>query len=113
MAAELCAGAASVAVAEGCSPIAGGQAVYFGADQPRITAEARIPWSALGVSESAAGAKLRVEIAVTAWDRDRWMSLSGRAPGAALADPALWRTMRLGNSPQTIEGWPILARAPD
>ncbi len=113
MQAELCAGAASRAIARGCSPVAGAQAVYFGADQPRITAEARIPWSALGVSEPAAGAKLRVEIAVTSWDRDRWMSLSGRAPGAALGDPAGWRPMRLGNSAQTVEGWPILARAPD
>jgi len=113
MAAELCAGAAARAIARGCSPVAGGQAVYFGADQPRITAEMRIPWAVLGVSEPAAGAKLRVEIAVTAWDRDRWMSLSGRAPAAALHDPTRWRPMRLGNSPQTIEGWPILARAPD
>ena len=81
MAAELCAGAAPRAIARGCTPVAGGNAVYFGADQPRITAEARIPWSALGISEPAAGTKLRVEIAVTAWDRDRWMSLSGRRSG--------------------------------
>ncbi len=73
----------------------------------------RIPWAVLGVSEPAAGAKLRVEIAVTAWDRDRWMSLSGRLPAAAMGDPALWRPMRLGNSQQTLEARPILARAPD
>ncbi len=113
MAAELCAGAASRAIAQGCTPVAGGDAVYFGADQPRITAEMRIPWAALGIGEPAAGSALRVEIAVTAWDRDRWMSLSGRAPATAMGDPALWRPMRLGNSRQTIESGPILARAPD
>ena len=87
MAAELCAGAAAAAIGEGCTPVAGAQAVYFGADQPRITAEALIPWSALGIAPPAAGTPLRVEIAVTSWDRDRWMSLSGRPPAAAMRDP--------------------------
>jgi hypothetical protein len=71
--------------------------VYFGADQPRITAEMLIPWAALGVSPPAPGASLHAEIAITAWHRDRWMSLSGRAPEAALADPGGWRPLRLGD----------------
>ncbi len=56
-----------------------------------------------------AGTPLRVEIAVTSWDRDRWMSLSGRDPAAAMRDPAGWRAMRLGDGPQTIESSPTLA----
>jgi hypothetical protein len=69
--------------------------VYFGADQPRITAEMLIPWAALGIAPPAPGARLHAAVAMTAWDRDRWMSLSGRPPEDALADPAGWRTMRL------------------
>ena len=106
MAAKLCAGAAPRAIGQGCTPVIGGKAVYFGADQPRITAEARIPWSALGMAPPVAGTPLRVEIAVTAWDRDRWMSLSGRSPAAAMRDPAGWHTMRLGNGPRMIESLP-------
>ena len=34
------------------------------------------------------GTRLRAEIAVTSWHRERWMSLSGRAPDRAMADPA-------------------------
>ena len=33
-----------------CVPVGGGDVRYFGSDQPRITFEAKIPWSALGVS---------------------------------------------------------------
>ena len=55
MAAELCAGAAPRAIARGCTPVAGGNAVYFGADQPRITAEVRIPWAALGIGAAGRG----------------------------------------------------------
>jgi hypothetical protein len=106
MAAELCAGAAQRAIGQGCTSVAGAQAVYFGADQPRITAEALIPWSAIGVAPPGAGTPLRVEVAATSWDRDRWMSLSGRPPATAMEDPALWRTMRLGDGPQMIESAP-------
>jgi hypothetical protein len=106
MAAELCEGAASRAIGQGCTPIPGAQAVYFGADQPRITAEALIPWSALGVASPSEGTPLRVEIAVTSWDRDRWMSLSGRDPAAAMRDPTGWHRMRLGSDRETIEGSP-------
>jgi hypothetical protein len=77
--------------------VRGAEAVYFGADQPRITAEMLIPWSALGIAPPAPGASLRAEVALTSWHRERWMSLSGRAPEAALADPAGWRKMHLGD----------------
>ena len=99
---------AQQAIEHGCTPIAGSEAVYFGADQPRITAEALIPWAALGAPPPSAGTSLRVEAAVTSWDRDRWMSLSGRPPGAAMGDPAEWRRMRLGDGPRMIESAPIL-----
>jgi hypothetical protein len=109
MTAELCAGAAQQAIAAGCTPVTGAEAVYFGADQPRITAETLIPWSALGVASPAAGTPLRVEVAITSWHRDRWMSLSGLPPAAAMRDPSAWRNMRLGNGLQMIESWPIPA----
>jgi hypothetical protein len=34
------------------------------------------------------------------------MSLSGRPPSAAMNDPKVWRSMRLGNGPQMIETLP-------
>ena len=97
MQARLCAGAADASIRSGCSPVPGAEAVYFGADQPRITAEMVIPWSALGIAPPAPGMRLRAEVAMTSWDRERWMSLSGRAPAAALADPSGWRAMQLGD----------------
>ena len=107
MTAELCAGAAPRAIGQGCTAVPGAQAVYFGADQPRITAEALIPWSALRMTPPFAGTALRVEVAVTSWDRDRWMSLSGREPAAAMRDPAGWRVMRLGDGARTMESLPM------
>ena len=106
MAALLCAGAAAQALQAGCTPVPGAEAVYFGADQPRITAEMLIPWSALGVAPPAPGAALSAEVALTSWHGERWMSLSGRAPDAALADPAGWRVMQLG------DGLAVTAPAP-
>jgi hypothetical protein len=106
MAALLCAGAAAEAIKSGCTPVPGAEAVYFGADQPRITAEMLIPWAALGVNPPAPGATLKAEVALTSWHRERWMSLSGRPPEAALADPALWHKMRLG------DGLTVTAPAP-
>jgi hypothetical protein len=108
MAAELCDGPAERASLAGCAAVPGAKAVYFGADQPRITAEMMIPWSALGVKPPAPGAQLRAEIAVTSWHRERWMSLSGRPPAAAMNHPETWRRMRLGNGPQMIETLPPL-----
>jgi hypothetical protein len=112
MRAELCKGSAARAIRLGCTPVAGAEAVYFGADQPRITAEMRIPWSALDVPVPAPGSRLRAEVAITSWDRDRWMSLSGLAPAAGMNDRVRWRTMRLGDGAQVIDGPPLPARAP-
>jgi hypothetical protein len=113
MAALLCRGPAAAAIAYGCTPVPDARAVYFGADQPRITAEALIPWAAFGVAPPAAGARMRIETAVTSWDNDRWMSLSGRPPTAAMHDAGGWRKMRLGDGPQLIESSPgaIIPRA--
>jgi hypothetical protein len=113
MRAELCDGPAGRAVGFGCAPVDGAEAVYFGADQPRITAEAMIPWSALGVRVPSPGARFSAEIAITSWDGDRWMSLSGLAPEAAMKEPARWRAMRLGDGARLIETAPTSSgRAP-
>ena len=106
MRAQLCAGAAQLAISSGCTEVGGAEAVYFGADQPRITAEMVIPWSAFGIAAPAPGTQLRAEIAITSWDRGRWMSLSGRAPDAAMDHPEAWRAMRLDNGRQMIESLP-------
>ncbi len=108
MRAELCAGAARIAITDGCTEVGGAEAAYFGADQPRITAEMVIPWSALGVTPPAPGMQLRAEVAITSWDRERWISLSGRAPDAAMDHPEVWPAMRLGNGRQMIESLPPL-----
>jgi len=88
----LCAGAAS---ATACEPVAGGQALYFGADQPRVVAAMLVPWSALGLTGPPPTRRLKIEISARSWYRARWMSLSGRAPEAGSADPADWRWARL------------------
>jgi len=108
MRAQLCAGSAQIAITEGCAEVNGAEAVYFGADQPRITAEMMIPWSALGNAAPAPGSQLRAEIAITSWDRERWMSLSGSSPDGAMSHPEAWRAMRLGNGSQMIESLPPL-----
>jgi hypothetical protein len=106
MAAQLCAGAAQQTIDLGCAQVSGAKAVYFGADQPRITAEMIIPWSALGIAAPSAGTQLRVDVAVTSWHRERWMSLSGLPPAAAMNHLESWRRMRLGNGSQMIERSP-------
>jgi len=108
MTARLCAGEAQIAITEGCTKVSGAEAVYFGADQPRITAEMVIPWSALGIAAPTPGTELRAEVAITSWHRERWMSLSGRAPDAAMNDPEVWHAVRLGNGRQMIESTPPL-----
>jgi hypothetical protein len=40
---------------------------------------------------------LRAEVAMTSWHGERWMSLSGEPPERAMADPARWLPMRLGD----------------
>ena len=99
-------GGGADAISDGCTEVSGAEAAYFGADQPRITAEMVIPWSALGIAAPAPGTRFRAEVAVTSWDRERWMSLSGRTPDAAMNDPEAWRAMRLGNSRHLIETSP-------
>jgi hypothetical protein len=76
-----------------CIRPVGARASYFGADQPRITAETMLPWQVLGVA--APPASVRVELAVTAWHRSRWMSLTGAPPEEALRDARLWPAFRL------------------
>ena len=109
MRAQLCAGTAQSTISSGCAEVGGAEAAYFGADQPRITAEMVIPWSALGITAAPVpGTLLRAEVVITSWDRDRWMSLSGRAPGAAMDHPEDWPVIRLGNGRQMIESVPPL-----
>ncbi|HEX9835724.1 MAG TPA: hypothetical protein VGB90_02660 [Alphaproteobacteria bacterium] len=78
-----------------CRAPEGGKAVYFGSDQPRIVAEARLPWAALGLAGPPPSGRLAVEVTGTAWHRARWMSLSGLPPAEALASPARWRVVAL------------------
>jgi hypothetical protein len=96
MAALLCAGEA--ATPSRCLAVPGADTVYFGADQPRITAEGFLPWSALGVDRPPSGDRVKVEIAATAWHRSRWMSLSGLPPEEGMAHPERWTTARLGGT---------------
>jgi hypothetical protein len=58
-----------------CERVTFAAAHYFGADQPRITAELFLPWSALGFAE--APARLPLEVTASAWHRARAMRLSG------------------------------------
>jgi hypothetical protein len=97
MAAELCAGTAEEVIARGCIPPQGSDAAYFGADQPRVTAEMTIPWSLLGIAPPVPGARIHAEVAMTSWHNDRWMSLSGKPPASDLADPAGWHLFKLGD----------------
>ncbi len=79
----------------GCEPVPGGLVNYFGADQPRITFEAFLPWSALGSDGPPASRELRMELAVTAFHRGRWMSASGLPPRQAMGTPERWREAKL------------------
>jgi len=100
MAALLCAGPAAV-VGEPpptCHAIPGAKAVYFGADQPRITSEMHLPWSSLGLDGPPINGQLRLEVSSTAWHRSRWMSLSGLPPEQGRARPKRWMTVRLGRT---------------
>ncbi len=96
MAPKLCLGAPADHEATSCPPVPGAEALYFGADQPRIAAEALLPWSALGLQGPPASGKLKVELSSTAWHRSRWMSLSGLAPDAGARHPERWTEMTLG-----------------
>lgn len=78
-----------------CLSVAGGVAHYFGADQPRIVADALIPWSALGLTGPPDAHRIRLDVAARSWFRARWMSLSGQAPEAIATDPKLWLSAAL------------------
>ncbi|HLJ62794.1 MAG TPA: hypothetical protein VKT70_01720 [Stellaceae bacterium] len=96
MAPRLCAGAPLEHAPTSCPPVPGATALYFGADQPRIAAEAILPWSALGLAGPSADHRVRLALSSSAWFHSRWMSLSGRPPAEDSADPTRWVAMRLG-----------------
>ncbi|HVH78626.1 MAG TPA: hypothetical protein VM782_04495, partial [Stellaceae bacterium] len=93
----VCAGTADNVARDGCKPPGDTQAMYFGADQPRVTAEMTIPWSYLGVPPPVPGADLKAEVAMTSWHNERWMSLSGKPPEIDLAEPNGWHLFHLGD----------------
>jgi hypothetical protein len=95
MAPKLCAGTVSELQNSDCPAIDGAQALYFGADQPRIVAEVMLPWAALGIEGPPKDNRLSVEISATSWDNARWMSLSGLAPREGSANPKRWLTVSL------------------
>jgi hypothetical protein len=97
MSARLCAGAPVEHSDNRCPAVPGGEALYFGADQPRIVGEALIPWAALGLAGPPPSRVLKVEVSASAWFRSRWMSMSGLAPRRGSARPARWALLRLGD----------------
>jgi hypothetical protein len=105
----LCIGEASVP--SSCTRVHGSNAVYFGADQPRITAEAFLPWLALGVERAPTGDRIKLELAATAWHRSRWMSLSGLRPEVGLGQPESWISARLDRRDRTRKEPPRLSES--
>ena len=98
---KLCEGTVATLHANACAKVPGAQALYFGADQPRIVAEALLPWRALGLDGPPPSGQLKVEVSATAWFNARWMSLSGLPPRQGSAEPRRWLTVRLApSSPQ-------------
>ncbi len=95
---KLCAGSVADLRDNDCAAVPGAQALYFGADQPRIVTEAMLPWQALGLGAAPKDGKIKIEIAASAWLNARWMSLSGLAPKDGMAHAARWTEMKL--SPQ-------------
>ncbi len=96
---KLCLGAPAEHEATICPEVPGAEALYFGADQPRIVGEMLIPWSALGLTGPPARRRVKIEVSASAWFHSRSMSLSGAAPKAGSADPKRWIEMRLGEEP--------------
>jgi hypothetical protein len=92
---RLCAGAVAEQDGNRCSEVAGAEALYFGADQPRIVGAALIPWQAIGLAGAPASGRLRLEISASTWYRAVWMSLSGLPPARGSADPRRWKEVRL------------------
>ncbi len=95
MAPKLCAGGVEELKDNDCAAVPGAQALYFGADQPRIVAEMLLPWAALGLDAPPKPGKLKLEVSAVSWDNERWMSLSGLAPQQGAADPKHWMTVPL------------------
>jgi len=102
MAAKLCAGAPAQHGGKSCAAVPGAAAFYFGADQPRIAAEALLPWSAIGLKRPPRDHRLKVEVSASAWFHSRWMSLTGLAPEEGSADPQRWIEMTLGEDRSTL-----------
>ncbi len=99
---KLCAGAPAEHAENRCAEVPGAEALYFGADQPRIAAEAILPWAALGRVGPPLDGRVRVEVSAVAWFHSRWMSLSGLSPAQGSAMPGRWAEMRLGGLPQGL-----------
>ena len=95
MAPKLCAGTVAALQNDDCPAVSGAQTLYFGADQPRIVAEAMLPWDALGSDGPPKANKLSVEVSAMSWDNARWMSLSGLPPEKGSADTKRWLTVPL------------------
>ena len=58
--------------------------------------EGPLPLPALDV-EAAPTAGITFDLAVVAWYRSRWMSLTGRPPSLVMNDPSKWRPYTLDN----------------
>jgi hypothetical protein len=93
--AKLCAGAASEMRDDRCVAVPGGEALYFGADQPRIVAAMLLPWAALGLGAPPLSGRMRLEVSATSWYRGHAMSLSGLPPALGSKDPRRWLEVRL------------------
>src|SRR6185437_10405823 len=97
MAPKLCAGTVAELQNDDCAAVPGAQALYFGADQPRIVAEAMLPWAALGIDAPPKANKLSIEVSATSWDNGRWMSLSGLPPAKGSNETKRWLTVPLAS----------------
>lgn len=96
MAALLCAGSPATHAHNRCPSVPGAEALYFGADQPRVAAEMLLPWQALGLSGPPGDGKLKLEVSSSAWFHSRWMSLTGLSPAAGSTQPEHWIEVHLG-----------------
>jgi hypothetical protein len=86
-----------------CIPVPSAVVTYFGSDQPRITVEVSLPWQELGITGPPAQRQLRLMLAVSAWHRSRWMSMSGRPPAEAMRDPTRWSSVALEEAVQPLQ----------
>jgi hypothetical protein len=95
MRALLCEGPAIPRGDTALSPVPGCEAVYFGSDQPRITAQMTIPWASLGIESLPENRRITLEVVVTAWHGSRSMSLTGLSSKQGLMRPETWETVTL------------------